>query len=67
MKPISPSTRLPIHTSRESHTVLPSCLKMILINARSVNKLKKTYLIYDLIVDGDIDGAWVTWLSSGDC
>lgn len=45
---------------------LPSCLTMVLINGRSVNK--KSRFIHDLIVDKDIDlpGITETWLGNGD-
>lgn len=63
VQPIPPSTHL---DNPGSHSVFPFCLKMMLINARSVNK--KTHLIDDLIVHEDIDQTCITetWLGSGD-
>lgn len=53
IQPISPSTHLLTQLSHGSHTVLLSCFKMMLINARSVNK--NNHLIHSLIVAGNTD------------
>lgn len=64
VQPVPPFICLPMLMPHGSHTVLPSCLKVMLINAKSANKM--THLIHNLVVDGDIDLASITetWLSS---